>query len=304
MCVHNSNAGVRIEPDLTVAFQKRTSDVTVGHDNAGFAAWGAKYDWSKIHRIYGKENTYIIWGEWAGPGVANGDAVALIPNKTFFIFSIEIIYPDGNIEIRAEPDAIEEMIGGIGFEETDVTILPWAGEAKLVRFFGDLEGSITPQEYADYINSKVERMEVRDDYIFEKYGVEKSGEGFVCYPVLDEPEFTIPRSVFGSMVFKAKTSAHSANKTKGVKVKVDVPANVIDFADTFVTEARCEQMIREHCDGEYSMKRTPDFLRALVADIEKESVNEREASGLEMKDAQKVISNKAVHWLKSKTELV
>lgn len=310
--LHGTNAGVRVEPNGAVAFQKRTSDITPTHDNMGFADFGVRVDWSLIARPYGGTDvTYIIWGEWAGPGTATGDAVCSIPEKTFFIFSVEVIVkskvegePD-TVYIVGEPKAIYDIVRPVvnAHPNKPIVVLPWADEPQLVRFFGEVEGSVSPNEYADYINGMVDRMEVRDDYIFEKYGVDRHGEGYVLYPN-DSIDFSqIPRDVFGTFVFKAKTAAHSSGKTKGAKVKVDVPASFVDFADTFVTDSRCEQMIREHCEGVYSMQKTPDFLRALITDIEKESRNERDAGGVEMKDVQKLISSKAVNWLKKKTEM-
>lgn len=301
--LHGTNAGVRIETDGSVAFQKRTSDVVVGDDNAGFAAWATHTDWEKINKIYG-DVTYIIWGEWAGEGIGHGDAVNMLKTKTFFIFSVEVFHSETDVMIVGEPDTIKEIVSTINLGP-NVEILPWDGDEYKVKVYGDSNGdTVSPQEYANYINEKIERMEVRDDYIFGKFGIDKSGEGFVCYPSLDGNFVNIPRDVFGSYVFKAKTSAHVAGKVKGAKVKVEIPTSFIDFANTYATEPRFEQMIREHCNGEYSMKDTPTFLRAVIADIEKETVNEREEGGVDMKDVQKVISTKAVMWLKHKCTML
>jgi len=302
--LHGTNAAVRVEPD-GIFYQKRSQDITVNSDNFGFANWANQigYDAWQIDPLYDyPDATYVICGEWAGNGINNGDAVTRLSSKKFFIFSIEII--NGNERhIVAEPDEIKKLISVELATHEDVFILPWADEARKVVFFGSDETN-SPQAFADYINEKVDAISVKDEYIFDLFGVEGFGEGYVCYPSLDGNYARIPRDLFGAMVFKAKTEAHSANKTKGAKVKVEVPASVYEFADTYVTDARCEQMITEHCEGEYSMKRTPDFMRAIIADIEKETVNEREASGIDMNSAKKVIGAKAVQWLKNKTEMV
>lgn len=302
--LHGTNAGVKITPDGEVTFQKRTDNITPGSDNAGFAAWASTKPWAenfkKIDRVAN------IWGEWAGPGVQKGDAISSIDRKRFFIFGIEVFNVDGNNDtdsyMIACPDMIGEYIGEMR-NDTDVVILPWNDEPHKVKFFGD-EDAVTSHEYAEYLNSLIEKMEVRDDFVYINYGVDMPGEGYVAYPFENENDKIIERSMFGSYVFKVKTEAHTSAKTKGAKVAVVIPASVIDFANDFVTEARMEQMVREHCDNEYSMKRIPDFLRALVADIEKESVNERENGNITMKDASKPINQKALAWFKSKVDLL
>lgn len=301
--LHGTNASVRVEKDGTVFYQKRSSDITPEYDNFGFANWASKIDFNKINKLYG-EGEYNIFGEWAGQGVASGDAVCFINKRTFFIFSIEVTLnnTEEDVFIVCDPEIINRIVKDVIEERDDIKIIPWEDDPIKVSVFGNQENSITPNEYADYINKEIEKIEVRDGYIFKEFGVDKSGEGYVCYPSLNGFFQVIPRDVFGSYVFKAKTAAHSANKTKGAKVKLEVPSSVIDFADTYVNDSRCEQMIREHCNGEYSMKNTALFLRALISDIEKETVNEREAGNIDMKMANKYISTKAVNWLKHKTE--
>lgn len=300
--LHGTNAIVRVEPD-GIFYQKRSQDITVNNDNFGFANWASKIDWN-IDKIFYGDATYYIVGEWAGNGINNGDAVTQLKDKKYFIFSIEIHMPNGKEKfVVADPEEIAMILGDDVVEHDDIIILPWVEEAKTVVFYGSDETN-SPQAYADSINAMVDAISEKDQYIFDMFGIEGYGEGYVCYPSLDGNFTRIPRDLFGAMVFKAKTAAHSANKTKGAKVKVEVPASIYEFAETYVTDARCEQMITEHCNGEYTMKNTPVFLKALIADIEKETVNEREASGLAMSDANKVISAKAVMWLKNKTALV
>ena len=308
--LHGTNAGVHIYPNGQVLFKKRTSYVTPEADNAGFASWAITKKWKDVKAINVENRQFTIWGEWAGKGVqAGGDAICKIDKKAFFIFAIEILNENGGNDIDSyvvtDPEQILSYVKDIDGLGKDIFILPWVDEAKHVRFFGNVENAIPAQEYANYINDKITLVEEQDDYVFENFGVKGSGEGFVIYPN-DSDDYTklISRELFGTFVFKAKTEAHSSKKSRGVKEKVEIPTSYLDFVDTFLTEARMEQMITEHCNGEYSMKHTPTFLKALIFDIMKESVNEREGAVFEMKMVNKVISGRAVNWLKNKVDMV
>lgn len=303
VCVHNSNSGIHYTPDGKISYKKRSGFVNVGSDNAGFAAWAIEKNFEVVEK---SEVPFTIWGEWAGPGVQSGDAVSMTDKKRFYIFSVEYFNSDGEVDtdtnLIVDPDTIAEIVKDVDGFGDDIVVLPWADEAQKVYFFSPKEDGITAQEYANVLNGMIDRMEVRDDFIFDNYGVDKSGEGYVVYPLKEADDKIVNRGLFGTFVFKVKTEAHTASKVKGIKVAVEIPASVVDFVDTFVTEPRMEQMIAEHCGGEYSMKNTPVFMKALTADIEKESVNEREAGKLTMKDVSKLIGQRGVAWLKNKCD--
>jgi hypothetical protein len=71
----------------------------------------------------------------------------------------------------------------------------------------------------------------------------------------------------------------------------------------FVTPARCQQMVDEHLGGSLSPKGIGDFLKAINADILKESVNELKEMNVEWKMIAKEINNEALKWFKEQNSI-
>lgn len=279
--LHGTNAGVRIDADGEIHFQKRSQDITIENDNFGFAAWASKVSWIK------KSEDYIVWGEWAGNGINNNDAVTKINGKKFFVFAVE---KEG--KIIWEPSAIEEYIPA----HSDILVIPVEFKVSI-----DIFSQENINDVVNFFNTKVEEMEVVDHYIKSIFGIEGVGEGFVISPFVEgEPD--IDQVIYNTFVFKIKTDAHSVNKTKGVKARVEIPPSIYAFVDMFATVPRFEQIYSENFNNEFTMKNTAEFIKLVISDIEKESHNEREASGIKMGDVNKVIPVSIVRWLKSKCD--
>lgn len=278
--LHGTNAAVRVDAGQIPKFQKRSQDVTVDNDNFGFAQWASGIDWIE------KDHDYIIYGEWAGNGINNNDAITTIATKEFFVFAVKV----ADDMITSDTSIMQYLP-----KNDKIHVIPSVDPIEIV-FNG---GGNNTQQLADKINSDLDKIAVRDEYVYEKFGVDGPGEGYVYFPV-EIGKDRISVSVYNSFVFKVKTDAHSVNKTKGIKARVEIPASIYDFADTFATDNRIAQMYMENCGNEYSMKNTETVIKAVFADIEKESVNERESGNIAMKDAQKIISGKVVKWLKDR----
>lgn len=280
--LHGTNAAVRVH-GKTVAFQKRTQDITVENDNFGFARWASSIQWPTD--VF---DNYTIYGEWAGPGINSGDAVCKLDRKCFFVFAVLF-----NDRMFTWPSAIKSILGGLN--HPDIFVLPWYGDELTIT-----DDVTTAQAASDWLVAEVDKIGEVDPYIKDTFGVEGVGEGLVVVPYSEE---AFSRNNYSRYTFKVKTEAHSVNKVKNkASVKPEVPSEVKDFVTMFVTDNRCEQMVREHLGGSYAMKGMGTFLKELNADIIKESKNE--LGDLEWKQVAKEISNQAVKWFKAKNEVI
>lgn len=289
--LHGTNAGVRIV-DGKVTAQKRTSDVTPMADNAGFAMWVSNVDWKTDKDI-------IIYGEWAGPGVQKSDAVSLIPHKMFFPFGVLLLDVENTSENPGMNYVIDpELIADYVPADSKIMVIPWFDDKSIVN--SDI--SDTARELQKKLEDQIIKIGEEDPFIAEKFDVSGSGEGLVVGPTNDSGIVNIDH--FNTFVFKVKTEAHMVQKTKSpAGFKVEVPDSVKSFAKTFVTEARCQQMIDEHCDGSMSPKMIGIFLKNLNADILKESTNELAGLDIEWKIVAKEINKIALKWFQDKNKI-
>ena len=285
--LHGSNGGVRIM-DGVVTAQKRTSDITPLNDNAGFALFVSNVKWKIDHNV-------IIYGEWAGPGVQKSDAISLIDRKKFFVFGVlllDISNEDSNYVI--EPDLIKEFLP----DDPNVIVIPWFDNAMDIDS-NDVE---TARKIQTILEKQVSDIGDEDPYVKEMFGISGGGEGLVIAPYNENG--IVNQSFYNTYVFKVKSEAHSVKKTKSpASVVVEVPDSVIDFAQTFVTDVRCQQMIDEHCEGSFSPKVIGTFLKNINADILKESKNELAGLDVEWKMVAKQINKLALAWFNEKNKV-
>ena len=285
--LHGTNAGVRIV-DGQVTAQKRTSDLAVGSDNAGFALWASNIQWKTDRNV-------IVYGEWAGPGVQKSDAICLTDRKRFYVFGVlllDVDPEDKNYVIG--PKLIEDYLP----EDETIKILPWFNEAMTLNS-DDVE---TARAIQDQMNKDVEAIGEEDPYVKKMFDISGAGEGLVTAPY--DASGIINQGVYNTYVFKVKSEAHQVQKTKSpASVAVEVPESVKDFAATFVTDARCQQMIDEHCEGSMSPKVIGTFLKNLNADIIKQSTNELAGLDVEWKMVAKQINKNAVAWFHERNKI-
>lgn len=284
--LHGTNAGVRREGD-EFFFQKRTSDVTPLADNAGFASWAITVPWGSAKT---DKKDYIVYGEWAGAGVQKQDAVSDTP-KHFYVFAVML-----GDQMITEPSLIVDFVP----DHKQISVLPWFDEPTSIKLTDNAGAKV----FADRLSADVDKIGEEDPYIKDKYNVSGGGEGLVVSP-WDESG-VVPAWFYNTFTFKVKSQAHIGGKSKGLKasIYVEVPASVMDFVDTFVTEPRMEQMVNTFLDGSYNNKGIATFLSELNKDILKESVNELAAmGGVDWKIISKEISKRGVAWFKSKSSM-
>lgn len=303
-----TNAAIRFLNGVLVAFQSRNRDITPEDDNAGFARWASDIPWPTFEADDASLPVILIHGEWAGPGVIKGTAVAKIPRKQFFIFAIERCSGEKDPEtgdwtrrlLITAPGDIQVSLGT--WTHPDVHILPWANKGK--QWVVNLNDPERVSTFAAFINERVAAIEAEDPYISEVFGVNGVGEGLVLYPTYvwtDQAEgFCNDRESWRRLAFKAKGEKHREQKAPvAVEVAPEALANVAAFVASFVTEARCQHGLRDACQEEASQKKTGAFIGWIGKDVEKESRRALEASGLSWKQVSGAVTTAARLWFQA-----
>ena len=253
--LHGTNAAIQCHADGRVIAQSRTSELSVGNDNAGFAAW------VKAHEEYWRADDspsgdlrrgMVIYGEWIGPGIQKNVAVSSIPEKSFVIFAARPMLEsnpntimgsshmkDGKIvendfafaeDLVVEPAALEAM----QHKCPDTYILPWFWPNVFPINWNQNPDML--QAATNVINQAVEGVEAEDPWVKRVFGVKGTGEGLVFYPVSKEH---LGLSNFNNLVFKAKGEKHKNIKTAApADVNPAVAASVDAFVDMVLTPAR------------------------------------------------------------------
>lgn len=291
--LHGTNAGVRLKSNGQLIAQSRERDITVGDDNAGFAAFVSRNE--EALRAYMAQNAFaVIFGEWIGPGVQKGVAINQLPTRQFVVFA--------------------------GVVENDPRLRKFSGEFDVF-----CEGN---PEFHDVVNLKQESITVDfnkpDEVVAElerltslyenecpygkAFGISGIGEGLVWKPVnlgfdvrWNDPE------VLNNLMFKTKGLKHG-NKSADSKVKVAVSAErIADFnalIEKLLPAWRLEQglsWMREN-GIQASKNNTGEYLKWVAKDVLKEESDYIAASGFEAKIVMAEISKKARQFYFNNTE--
>lgn len=235
--LHGTNAGVRKEGGKLIA-QSRNGELSIGNDNAGFAAFVAKDDVNsylsmlitEYSDMYNSESV-TLFGEWIGPGVQKGVALNELPSRQFVLFKVCIGEGDENRYISVLPDAQAHEFNKVG-----------------IYFINQIPHFETSVDFRmpDLITPELEAMtlEVEEKCPWAaQFGIEGIGEGIVWEPA-DPALASMP-----GLWFKTKGIKHQkSNKTKPTNVVVADPVRVQalnDLVDTIVPEWRLDQGLGE-----------------------------------------------------------
>lgn len=288
--LHGTNAAVRISSDGQVTAQSRENDVTIFHDNYGFARWVKERE-EQFRALKIDTFDVIIYGEWCGPGVQGGVALSKIPEKVFAIFAVRVINENQPDHLTVEPSTIEYIIKD---SISGVHIIPWATQAG--EFTIDWSQSAEELEPTiERINKLVEEIETQDPWVKAVFDVSGTGEGAVFYPQDTKVGYTN----FNNLAFKAKGEKHAVvAKTKPAQANPTSVEGASALAELIVTEARMEQGIRAMNSGElaFDIKKLGVFIKWLIDDVEKECSGEIIASGLDAKVARSACVDRARSW--------
>lgn len=289
--LHGTNASIVISNDHVYA-QSRKNIITPEKDNAGFATF---VETLPITRNLANGVTWVVYGEWAGQGIQKDDAITQIGKKAFFPICIRHIFPGGQETVTSDPKQIVTMLYAVNLlPHNDVYVIPEIGRMAI-----SFSGSVSHlQSVETIVNELVDKFETVDPYVQEMFDVEAPGEGVVIAPVTDRWD------VYKAHAFKAKTKAHSVNKTKkAASMKVEVSPDVRDFTEKFATVPRFEQAISE-LGVDIDMKNMEKFLKWVNEDVIKESKDELEESELDWKQCSKMITNKAREWFMTEAKRI
>jgi hypothetical protein len=313
--LHGTNAAVQLHEKGEIVCQSRESIITPEKDNAGFARWVMtnKEKWNRaIDKAYvASYGGWIIYGEWCGPGIQKNVAVAEVTKKFFAVFAARPL--DGSDTLIVEPEDLQNLVGGI----PDVYVLPWYEKDIDINWRQtdeDLTKSTT--EISDWVLA----VEANDPWVEATFGNKGTGEGLVFYPTSTAH---LGWQTFQNLVFKAKGDKHKNIKTAApAQVNPEVAASVDAFCDLVLTQARLEQgaraLLGEHKHSEtlqclfcttgaltpecFDMKNLGKFIAWISGDVQKETQDELEASGLTWKQVQKPLTDKAREWYKAKAK--
>lgn len=239
-----------------------------------------------------------IFAEWAGPGIQKKDAITKIDRPRLFVFAAWFVnfmdhklvdaylreeLLDGKpVDLReawARVDVVTEpkVLARIFSPCPHIEIIPWVtGNLATEGMDADRVDAVMAE-----VNGRVAEFDREDPYVRERFGVSGRGEGLVIQPVMNAFNEGTLRDL-SELSWKAKTEAHAVKKVSApVTREIEIPAGLLEFIETFVTPARVEQIASENFpSGEYVMRDTGKFIAALLADVLKESGDERVALGL------------------------
>jgi hypothetical protein len=189
----------------------------------------------------------------------------------------------------------EEIATTINVTPHDIRVIPWEHESVSVNYFDELSCARAVNE----INDRVMDVEACDPFVSRACGVDGVGEGLVYYPI-----GVATRIALSNLMFKAKGTKHQGVKDyKPAQIDVAVIAAANEFAERFVTEARCEQGLVEACSGDADMRQIGQFMGWICKDVAKESGAELEANGLEWKAVAKSVQNAAKKWFVERCQM-
>ena len=140
--------------------------------------------------------------------------------------------------------------------------------------------------------------------------------GLVWYPInLNKPDTTaLARDTYATFVFKTKGEKHRVvNTKKPAQISAESVESAAKYAELMLAVPRLNQGMlllwltfvsgggltlfsgAQHVGG-FDKKYIANFMKWIVADVEKEGKDELEASGLEWKQVAGVVTQKAREW--------
>lgn len=260
---HGTNSGVVMDKDKNLEIVSRNRVLSIGNDNAGFAAFVKKNEdvirefFTSFELCLKTNDKVAIYGEWCGKGIQKGVAVSEL-DKRWLIFAVKIV-PDKDSEETAyyvSSDGIESPENRIfnmsEFKNYELTIdftKPETAQNKIIKLVDEVENCCPIGKY---------------------FGVTGIGEGIVWTSWVNGKR---------QYIFKTKGEKHA--KGGGPKIKTLKPVNEEfeqkkrDFVNKIAcTQSRMTQIYDETFDilngGEGDIKKTGDYIKAVMQDVIKE----------------------------------
>jgi len=279
--LHGTNASICYDGENLWA-QSKGSVLTIESDNYGFASFvemNKEYLTSelKIMRDTFNLQKVCVYGEWAGKGIQKGVAISEI-NKTFFAFGIKFL--------RLNSEVFEWV-------QKPSVVLKHFSDGNRIRSIFEFD---TYYVEIDINNPKA----MQNDMIKITDGIDKMcpvardlghighGEGVVWVGWYNDNKYN----------FKIKGLSHANSNVKTLKPVDEEKENAkIAFANYATPAWRLEQMYKETFgEGQGDIKRTGEFLKAVVSDVMKEELLNMSEANLEPKEVNGMISKIARTW--------
>jgi RNA ligase len=280
--LHGTNAAIgrfwNMDPsEHEIWFQSRERIISVGSDNAGFAArfHGQDLD-NTIFDQFNDDGTVIIFGEWCGQGIQKTVAIGNLP-KMFVVFDVLVdgVWQDKSVVEKIKCEALSVYnIYDYQTEELEIDFsCPENSQNKLVEL---------TQKVAD-------RCPV--GFAFGQEGI---GEGIVWSCVT--PGWTDP-----GYKFKVKDERHAKGAGK-CKVLAEVDAQAVagikEFAALVVTDGRCNQGVDKMRERGLKIDRSclGHYINWVFDDVVKEETDVAVKSNIDLGKAKSEIMKLAREW--------
>lgn len=283
--LHGTNAGVRMKKDGQLIAQSRERDITVGDDNAGFAAFVVR-NADMIRQFMQERDAEVIFGEWIGPGIQKNVAINQLAARQFVMFGLV-----------KDSVLFDYQIGLYVFCEGEVKCVVPRNETIDIDFN-------TPDAIVPALERLTAEFENECPYAKE-FGISGIGEGLVWSAAIHS--FSPWFEHRDQLRFKTKGEKHG-NKSVKTDVKVAVSAERIeDFNKLFeklLPAWRLEQGLSYMRENgiKASKHNTGEYLKWVAKDVLKEEEDYIAASGFDAKVIMAEVSKRARQFYFNNTE--
>ena len=279
--VHGTNAAVCMHKDQ-LWVQSRTKIITPENDNhecaayveVNKAAWKEiiqKYvDWYKIDL---EREIISIFFEWSGGNIQKNSCVSGLTKRAFIFDHFKISWWNGDNELTSK------WFSTPLFDRPDCNIYNIGAFPRFqVKLdFNDLE---TTKERINQLVSKVESS----SGIAKEFGVpDNVGEGVVITFQYNNITYR----------FKAKGEKHNVTKVRKLKVDPEKESAAVEFANYACSASRLEQALQTVGPD---IRKTGNFIKAVMLDIIKEEYDLMEQKNLTTKDFSSHATKIARNW--------
>jgi hypothetical protein len=281
--LHGSNAGVRVPRDGQIYPQSRNRALDLASDNFGFAAFAFAQEQAiqEIARLIKTQmgvRDLTLFGEWIGPGVQKGVAIAQLPARQWVLFAVAAT----EFAVPVFFDICQ--IGQLSCPEAGIYNVLDAGD---VQISVDLSSPASCTQAAEAINAHTQRVEDACPWA-ARFGLDGIGEGLVWTPVggYEDP----------GLCFKSKGAKHKGEPHAGPRaVRLASPtaeqfASIDAFVAAYVDSARVAQGVEylREVGEPIDMRSTGAFLQWITSDVLAESRGE--AASLPVAQLRKAIT--------------
>lgn len=272
--LHGTNAAIGYNPQTDELWlQSRSNVLTENADNMGFYAAYGNSDLRYLFREIPNpaQAPIILFGEWCGKGIQQTVAISKLP-KLFVIFAVQVG---------------EDFLPTFDVRDIQNRIFD-------IRDFGVTYGAVDfnkPEEVIPEFERVVGIVDQRCP-VAAALGVEGPGEGLVWR--ITTPGWSDPR-----YWFKTKGEEHKVVETKvAIPLGPEMMQGIADFVSRTVTENRCKQAVQilREANKPADKTSTGDFIKWIVADIQREEADTIEVNQFDAKALNNALAHAAKNW--------